>query len=440
MPAENYNLPGYITAVMQRLQANGFEVYVVGGAVRDLLLLKTPLDYDLTTNALPEQMIEIFNDRKLVLTGLKHGTVTVIEQHCPVEITTYRVDGRYTDNRHPDSVQFTPDIKKDLARRDFTVNAMCYQSGTGVLDPFGGRQDLAAGILRTVGEPDCRFKEDALRILRALRFAATLGFGLQQQTETAVFSQAILLRAVSRERILAELKKLLLGKFAAPVLTNYLYVLLCAEPALAAVIGRGSDPVSFLEVDRCPAVLPLRVAAFFACLGRANQELNALPKLETADLGRLCRDPSESDLPLCQNAAAAMQTLRFDRKTTQTVLNLLRLLFLKTPQTESDYYALCGFFGPKLTADACRLKAAFYGNTAEMQAFEDACSRCFAGCCTVAQLNVTGGQLKALGLSGKAVGRALNGLLLAVQRQQCPNEQGALLRFANENFVDRPKG
>ena len=135
-----------------------------------------------------------------------------------------------------------------------------------------------------------------------------------------------------------------------------------------------------------------------------------------------------------------MQTLRFDRKTTQTVLNLLRLLFLKTPQTESDYYALCGFFGPKLTADACRLKAAFYGNTAEMQAFEDACSRCFAGCCTVAQLNVTGGQLKALGLSGKAVGRALNGLLLAVQRQQCPNEQGALLRFANENFVDRPKG
>ena len=336
-------------------------------------------------------------------------------------------------------MQFTPDIKKDLARRDFTVNAMCYQSCTGVLDPFGGRQDLAAGILRTVGEPDRRFKEDALRILRALRFAATLGFCLQQQTETAVFSQAILLRAVSRERILAELKKLLLGKFAAPVLTNYLYVLLCAEPALAAVIGRGSDPVSFLEVDRCPAVLPLRVAAFFACLGRANQDLNALPKLETADLGRLCREPSESDLPLCQNAAAAMQTLRFDRKTTQTVLNLLRLLFLKTPQTESDYYALCGFFGPKLTADACRLKAAFYGNTAEMQAFEDACSRCFAGCCTVAQLNVTGGQLKALGLSGKAVGRALNGLLLAVQRQQCPNEQGALLRFANENFVDRPK-
>lgn len=336
-------------------------------------------------------------------------------------------------------MQFTPDIKKDLARRDFTVNAMCYQSGTGVLDPFGGRQDLSAGILRTVGEPDRRFKEDALRILRALRFAATLGFCLQQQTENAVFGQAILLRAVSRERILAELKKLLLGEFAGQVLTNYLYVLLCAEPALAAVIGRGSDPVSFLEVDRCPAVLPLRAAAFFACLGRANQELNALPRLEAAGLKGLGKGLSKGDLPLCQNAAAAMQALRFDRKTTLTVLNLLRLLFLKTPQTESDYYTLCGFFGPELTADACRLKAAFYGNTAEIKAFEAACSRCFAGCCTAAQLNLTGGELKALGLSGRAVGRVLNGLLLAVQQRQCPNEQEALLRFAKENFVDRPE-
>lgn len=432
--AESFGLPGYLTAVMARLEKNGFEVFVVGGAVRDLLLNKTPLDYDLTTNARPEQLVQLFADCKLVLTGLKHGTVTVIAEHHPVEITTYRVDGSYADNRHPDSVSFTPDITKDLARRDFTVNAMCYNPNTGILDPFGGRRDLAAGVLQTVGEPGCRFKEDALRMLRALRFAATLGFTLQAQTENAVLQHAILLRTVSRERILAELKRLLVGNFAGQVLTRYLYVLFCAEPALFRVIGNGSDPVDFSEVSLCPAELPLRVAAFFVCLGRANCGLGSLPQSTAEAFGPGGHGGPGSLPPFCQSVLAAMRALRFDRKTTTQVLTLLQLFCLPLPQATQSCYRLCGCVSPEQIKKACVLKAAFHGQTEKVQAFEAACNRCFAGCCTVAQLNITGAELAGLGITGRAVGTALNRLLQAVQQQKCPNEPGALLQFAREHL------
>lgn len=196
-------------AITTRLQQAGFEAYVVGGAVRDLLMGKTPHDYDITTSAKPAEIKSLF--RKTIDTGIAHGTVTVIENGIGYEVTTYRSENGYADSRHPDSVDFISDIKEDLRRRDFTINAICCNDTDGVIDLFGGRADIAARLVRTVGEPEGRFSEDALRMLRAVRFSAVLGFDIESETAAAIKKCAALIRKVSVERILGEINKILLS-------------------------------------------------------------------------------------------------------------------------------------------------------------------------------------------------------------------------------------
>lgn len=196
-------------AVTNRLHQAGFEAYVVGGAVRDLLMGKAPHDYDITTSAKPAEIKSVFN--KTIDTGLAHGTVTVIENGIGYEVTTYRSESGYADSRHPDSVDFISDIKEDLKRRDFTINAMCYNDVDGVIDLFGGRADISAKLVRTVGNPEKRFVEDALRMLRAIRFSAVLGFDIESETAAAIKKCAALIRKVSVERILGEINKILLS-------------------------------------------------------------------------------------------------------------------------------------------------------------------------------------------------------------------------------------
>ena len=179
---------------IRRLRQAGYEAWIVGGCVRDVLLGRTPTDYDLTTSALPEETEAVFAGERLIETGLQHGTVTVVLEGVPLEITTYRVDGGYTDARHPDGVTFTRSLREDAARRDFTINAMAYAPGEGLQDFFGGQADLSAGVIRAVGEPDRRFQEDALRILRAIRFASVLGFELDPETDAAARRNAPLLQ------------------------------------------------------------------------------------------------------------------------------------------------------------------------------------------------------------------------------------------------------
>ena len=179
-------LPAPCAFILSRLHENGFEAYAVGGCVRDSLLHKTPHDWDITTAAKPEKIIELFSDIPVLETGLKHGTVTLLINHEPYEVTTFRVDGNYTDGRHPDSVAFTADIRDDLARRDLTINAMAYSPATGIIDPFGGQEDLKNEIIRCVGDPHKRFSEDALRLMRTIRFAAVLGFTVEPETLRAV--------------------------------------------------------------------------------------------------------------------------------------------------------------------------------------------------------------------------------------------------------------
>ena len=205
-------LPGYVKNCISLLENSGYSAYAVGGAVRDSLLGREPSDWDVTTSAKPEDILTVFSDYRTIPTGIKHGTVTVLFEddgkHVPIEVTTYRIDGEYRDSRHPSDVEFSNSVFDDLSRRDFTVNAMAYNEKDGLIDAFGGRDDLERGIIRTVGDPEKRFSEDALRILRAFRFSAQLGFAIDESTYVAACKCAHLLKNIARERIGAELKRL----------------------------------------------------------------------------------------------------------------------------------------------------------------------------------------------------------------------------------------
>lgn len=235
------DMPKNVDIAINLLQSAGFEAYAVGGCVRDSLLGKTPNDWDITTSAKPENMKSVFVNFRCIDTGIKHGTVTVVIDGEPLEITTFRLDGEYEDNRHPKSVTFTSNLGADLGRRDFTVNAMAYSKMTGTVDLFGGQNDLKNGIIRCVGDPDRRFNEDALRILRALRFASALDFEIEEKTAQSLLKNRALLGNISEERIAKELLKLVCGKGAKRILTDFAPVLFEILPELQPMYKNSHD-------------------------------------------------------------------------------------------------------------------------------------------------------------------------------------------------------
>lgn len=235
------DMPKNVDTAINLLQSAGFEAYAVGGCVRDSLLGKTPNDWDITTSAKPEDTKSVFADFHCIDTGIKHGTVTVVIDGEPLEITTFRLDGEYEDNRHPKSVTFTSNLGADLGRRDFTVNAMAYSKMTGTVDLFGGQNDLKNKIIRCVGDPDRRFNEDALRILRALRFASALDFEIEEKTAQSLLKNRALLGNISEERIAKELLKLVCGKGAKRILTDFAPVLFEILPELQPMYKNSHD-------------------------------------------------------------------------------------------------------------------------------------------------------------------------------------------------------
>ena len=235
------DMPKNVDIAINLLQSAGFEAYAVGGCVRDSLLGKTPNDWDITTSAKPENMKSVFVNFRCIDTGIKHGTVTVVIDGEPLEITTFRLDGEYEDNRHPKSVTFTSNLGADLGRRDFTVNAMAYSKKTGTVDLFGGQNDLKNKIIRCVGDPDRRFNEDALRILRALRFASALDFEIEEKTAQSLLKNRALLGNISEERIAKELLKLVCGKGAKRILTDFAPVLFEILPELQPMYKNSHD-------------------------------------------------------------------------------------------------------------------------------------------------------------------------------------------------------
>lgn len=271
------NIPFFAKLVAEKLNINGFEAYFVGGCVRDALMGILPHDFDITTNASPDEIKSVFSDFKTILTGEKHGTVTVVSEGENIEVTTYRIDGEYTDSRHPDKVCFAKNIEDDLARRDFTMNAIAYRYD--FVDPYNGRQDIENKIIRTVGDADKRFKEDALRIMRALRFAATLGFEIEEKTRDSIYKNAYLINNISVERIYAEFSKLIMGEFAEKILIDYADVIGVFAPCIKPCIGFDQknkyhiyDVYTHMVKAMCsaPFDLKIRLATLFHDVGKPD--------------------------------------------------------------------------------------------------------------------------------------------------------------------------
>ena len=384
--------------LLDTLHRAGYAAYVVGGCVRDSLLGLTPHDWDLCTSALPQQGMELFGAEKCIPTGLQHGTVTVKQGGGLYEITTFRTEGTYTDGRHPDEVHFVPDVREDLARRDFTINAMAYNAKEGLVDPFGGQADLQSGILRAVGVPHQRFTEDALRILRLYRFAARFGFAIDPPTAQAAQELCAHLDCVSVERIEEELAKLL----SAPAPAAYLdeKILGVVLPELSPEALAAAKPV----VDACPAgeqALPVRLAALLLSLGEDGTR-RTLRRLrcsnacieETAVLVR----EAVSGVPVSLNIYARRLLGKYNLCTVQRLAALGTAL---QPEHAADFAALSEL-AEQLDADGV--------------------------CCRVSQLAVNGRDLMAAGVpAGPGIRKVLEALLDGVIREEYPNERQALL-------------
>lgn len=404
MTAETISFPldPGAAALLTRLHAAGHAAYAVGGCVRDSLLGQTPHDWDLCTSATPEQVLELFGEAHCIPTGLQHGTVTVKHGGELYEITTFRTEGAYSDGRHPDHVAFVPDVKEDLARRDFTINAMAYNAEEGLIDPFGGQNDLAAGIVRAVGEPQRRFEEDALRILRLYRFAARFRFAIDPATGQAARALCRHLDCVSEERIAEELSRLL----AAPAPGAYL------EAEVLAVIFPELDAAELPESRRILDALepgmehvPVRLAALLCPLGEAGARA-ALRRLKcsnalTGTVATLVREAA-AGMP---GASLTLTARRFlSRYDLATITDLTALCSARHPEQAEAFAAL--------QQEAARL--------VETNA-----------CCRINQLAVNGRDLMDAGIRpGPGLRRVLDALLEQVLTGQLPNEKAALLAAA----------
>ena len=429
--------PEQVKTALLRLHENGFAAYAVGGCVRDSLLGKTPLDWDITTAARPEETERVFSDCRLIETGVQHGTVTVLLDGLSLEITTFRVDGDYLDARHPASVAFTSRLKEDLLRRDFTVNTLCWNEQDGVVDLCGGLADLQNGILRAVGAPDRRFSEDALRILRGIRFASVLGFTIEPNTAESILRNRQLLTKVAAERIREEFSKLLCGKNAAAVLDRYREVIAVFIPEVRALFD-------------CPQNTP------YHCFDVYRHTLATLENIEPTEALRLCMFFHDFGKPVCRKTdengqdhfkghqkvgaeivKPILKRLRYDNSTVKTVTGWIAIHDLKSPKTKIEAKQLLSEIGVDNYRALIKIKRADNRGKAQPHAIDEKLRRMadFLAeilenheCYDLRGLAVNGDDLKAVGITdGKAIRDALNGLLGLVITEQCGNEPSALL-------------
>ncbi len=435
-------MPAGAAFVLQRLKENGFQGYVVGGCVRDSLLGRAPKDWDICTDALPEEMQRVFRDQHVIETGLKHGTLTVMYDHEPYEVTTFRVDGEYTDHRHPDEVRFVKNVVDDLARRDFTVNAMAWNPQSGLVDAFGGQEDLRAGVIRCVGEADRRFGEDALRIMRALRFASVYGFDIEAETAAAVHLLKDTLRDVAAERIRVELAKLLCGQGAGKMLREYADVFFAILPQLAPMHGFDQrTPYHAYDVwehtvravENAPSTETLRLTLLLHDAGK--------PAAFTVDEQGVGHAHGHHRLS-AEIAAEVLAYLRLDNATRDRILMLVEHHDwpLSTERTllkrrlnrlgEEALYQLIEVQRADALGKGTEAAADVEARTEELR---QALTALLAErpCVTLRDMAVNGRDLMAEGIAhGKQLGETLNWLLAEVLNERLPNEREALLSAA----------
>ncbi len=384
---KNIKLPDDVRMILNRFHENGYEAFIVGGCVRDSLLGDEPKDYDITTNALPTQVEQLFSDLKVIETGIRHGTVTVIINKEPYEITTYRTDVKYSDHRHPDEVRYALTLEEDLSRRDFTVNAMAYDEENGLIDSFNGVNDLNEGIIRCVGDPDTRFNEDALRILRCIRFASRYGFSIEENTESALFRNRELLRYVSVERIATEFNEIITSNKANEYLSRYRIIFETVMPQL--------EDLDFSLVGKVNRRLYMRISALFVL------------------------DDSLS-------AVGMLRHMHYSNKIIDEVSTLLD--HVDSP-LETDYDIRRMFFeiGIKATNDLLSLKKA-RGDDLDYGMIRKRIRELRKSFIARDQMNINGDDLMILGYRGREIGQILDDLYEQILRDEIKNDHEELMK------------
>lgn len=439
-------LPEDVLLILHILEKNGFEAWTVGGCVRDSLLGKTPKDWDITTNAIPEQVKICFQNYPILETGLKHGTVTILIQKKPYEITTYRIDGAYLNHRKPEQVYYTPNLKEDLSRRDFTINAMAYHPQNGLVDYFGGACDLSRQIIRCVGNPEKRFEEDALRILRALRFCAVLGFSFDRDTEHALIKKRELLRWVAPERKRNELLSLLCGDFTFDVITRFPSVLEELIPGFCEMDGfKQHNPHHIYSVlthtakaVSCAPKLPLiRLVMLLHDIGKP-----ACFSIDQQGIGHFYGHAHKSET----SAQNILSALKFDNTTKEEACLLIRYHDTPIEPSPKSVRRWLNRLGPKLffsliqvkTADTLALAPKYHNRTEVLVRLGRMAEEIIRenSCFSLRQLQISGNDLIALGIpQGKRIGQILSSLLDAVMEEKCRNDFDSLSDYTRTHFL-----
>ena len=441
----NFNIPLPINFILEKIEEQGYEAYLVGGCVRDFVLGREVADYDITTNAHPKEVLKIFDGSAYVVgTGLKHGTVTVIKENFSAEITTFRVDGYYKDNRHPENVQFSSSLEDDVLRRDFTVNALAYSPKRGLKDFTGGLDDIKKRIIRCVGEPAVRFKEDSLRILRGIRFSSVLGFDIDKLTADTILNKAYLLGNISKERISVEFLKLLCGENAEEVLLKYRDVIAVFIPQ----IKNSFDFEQFTPYHKydvythsVKAVCAtdnndkvLRISAFLHDVGKPDCFFT-----DTNGIGHFYGHAQKST----EIAKEILTDLRFDNGFKENVLQLIKHHDAPIENDEKRIKRLLKNLGEKQffrllslqrADNAAQSEIVFY-RRARFDAVEETAKRILSekSCFSLSDLAINGKDLLSLGLpQGKIIGNILNQLLDDVIENKTVNKKEALLKLAEK--------
>lgn len=437
----NLILPKQVMYILNRLYSHGYEGFVVGGCVRDSLLGKKPKDWDITTNCLPNDTVVLFNDFSVIETGLKHGTVTVVIDGENYEITTYRVDGEYTDNRRPDSVNFTSSLYEDLSRRDFTINSLAYNPTDGLKDYFGGSEDLKKFVLKAVGNPDKRFEEDALRIMRALRFSSVLGLEIEEETAKSILKNKENLLYVSNERLNVEFTKLIGGKNAFNVLNDYRSVLSVFIPEIKSMFDFEQNNKHHIYDVYTHTLHVLKeaynyntlvqLAAFFHDIGKPftyTQDAEgeghfyghaSLSSEMTEQIMRRLKFSNEEVEKVCELVSNHDRVYTPSKKVLRKIANKLGL----EGAENLGYLRLCDYKGhagegsetdSKIVLEALELLPSLYS-----------VEECFDR----KSLKVNGYDIMSLGYKGTEIGDKLELLLNAVMEEEVLNEKEALLKY-----------
>ena len=438
-------LPAGVARALSMMENAGYEAFIVGGCVRDALMGIPPKDYDITTSALPEETKAVFREYRVIETGIQHGTVTVMMEGMPLEITTYRTEGTYSDNRHPDSVSFTTSLREDVARRDFTMNAIAYSPTRGLIDHFGGEADIRAGIIRCVGDPDTRFREDALRMMRGIRFASVLGFRIEKNTAAAIRGNKERIPTVSAERIRVELTKLLCGVNVKNVLMDWWDVLGVVIPEILPMHNFDQKTPyhiydvwehTAVAVSETPPVTHLRLSAFLHDIGKPSSFFT-----DEKGIGHFYGHPAVS----AEMAEEILARLKYDNVTRCRVITLVKEHDRIIEPTETAVKRALSRLTPEVFFNLLAIKRA--DNLAQSPNYRDRLETYDAieamaqdileknECISVAALAVNGNDLIALGMKpGKEIGEMLSHLLEQVIRGKLENEQEELLSYVKKKM------